>query len=311
VRAIDVALTSAAPYAALTWDTGPLSIDASVRRDRQRASGWQQFDNAPGANGAFTGWDQAGRTTVNYSTASTSYSFGANYAIDPNMAAFGRASKGSSWASPDRIIWDAAIAGGTQKYPINELKQIEAGLKMRQGAFNGFFTFFNAKTKEDGGFEVTTRQYLKDSYTANGIEAELAWHAGAFAVSGGATWTKAKITTAGALNGNKPRRQADFVYQVTPTYSFGPLEIGAAVIGTTQSYAQNDNQVVLPAYVVVNPFASYALSDKLQLSLSINNLFDKVGYTEAEGQGNLSNNPLYIARSINGRSTKATLKYSF
>ena len=223
------------------------------------------------------------------------------------MAAFGRISKGSSWASPDRIIWDAAIAGGSQKYPINELKQFEAGLKMRQGAFNGFFTFFNAKTKEDGGFEVTTRQYLKDSYDATGIEAELAWRAGAFAVSGGATWTKAKITTPGASNGNKPRRQADFVFQVTPSYSFGPLEIGASVIGTTKSYAQNDNQVELPGFMVVNPFASYALSDKLQVLLSVNNLFDKTGYTEAEGQGNLTNNPLFIARSINGRSAKATL----
>lgn len=34
-------------------------------------------------------------------------------------------------------------------------------------------------------------------------------------------------------------------------------------------------------------------------------------YTEAEGQGNLSNNPLYVARSINGRSVKAGLRYSF
>ena len=311
VRAIDVALTSAAPYAALTLDMGALSIDGSLRRDRQRASGWQQFDNPPGAGGAFTGWDQAGRTTVNYSTSSTSYSLGANYVLSPAMAAFGRISKGSSWASPDRIIWDAAIAGGSQKYPINELKQFEAGLKMRQGAFNGFFTFFNAKTKEDGGFEVTTRQYLKDSYDATGIEAELAWRAGAFAVSGGATWTKAKITTAGAFNGNKPRRQADLVFQVTPSYSFGPLDLGASIVGTTKSYAQNDNQVVLPGYMTVNPFVSYALSDKLQVSVSVNNLFDKLGYTEAEGQGNLTNNPLFIARSINGRTAKATLKYAF
>jgi outer membrane receptor protein involved in Fe transport len=63
---------------------------------------------------------------------------------------------------------------------------------------------------------------------------------------------------------------------------------------------------VLPAYVVVNPFASYQLSDKLSFGLSVNNLFDKIGYTEAESQG-----PLYVARSINGRTTKATLKYTF
>ena len=98
---------------------------------------------------------------------------------------------------------------------------------------------------------------------------------------------------------------------MTPSYSVGPFEVGASIVGTTKSYAQNDNQVVLPAFVTVNPFASYQLGDKLALSLSVNNLFDKVGYTEAEGQGNLTNNPLFIARSINGRTTKATLKYSF
>jgi outer membrane receptor protein involved in Fe transport len=79
----------------------------------------------------------------------------------------------------------------------------------------------------------------------------------------------------------------------------------------TDSYAQNDNQVVLPSYTVVNGFVSHEISRGLQAQLIVNNLFDAIGYTEAEGQGNLSNNPLYIARSINGRSVKAVLKYSF
>jgi outer membrane receptor protein involved in Fe transport len=310
VRSIDVDITAVAPFGALTYEAGPLSIDASVRRDRQRASGWQKFDIAPGPNGEFTGWDEGGRTNVSYDAAATSYSVGGNYEFSRAMAAFARYSKGSSWASPDRTIWDPAIATGAQDYPVNELKQFEAGLKLRQGAFSGFFTFFSARTKEDGGFEVTTRRYLKDNYTANGVEAELAWRAGAFAVTGGATFTKAKIDS-GANAGNKPRRQADFVYQVAPSYSVGAFEIGATIIGTTKSYAQNDNQVVLPAYVVVNPFASYALSDRLMVSVSINNVFDKLAYTEAEGQGNLTNNPLYVARALNGRSAKATLKYSF
>jgi hypothetical protein len=49
----------------------------------------------------------------------------------------------------------------------------------------------------------------------------------------------------------------------------------------------------------------------MALSLSLNNAFNKLAYTEAEGQGNLEANPLYIARALNGRSAKATLKYSF
>ena len=33
-------------------DSPAAVLDASVRRDSQRATGWQQFDNAPGAGGA-------------------------------------------------------------------------------------------------------------------------------------------------------------------------------------------------------------------------------------------------------------------
>jgi outer membrane receptor protein involved in Fe transport len=313
-RTFDFEVTTAAPFAALTYDAGPLSLDASVRRDTQRGSGSYTSATRLG-NGdpspTFIGWDEAARGNVGYKSSATSYSLGGNFEFSRAMAAFARYSKGSSFAAADRVVFgNAAVASGAQAYPINELKQFEAGLKLRQGAFSGFFTFFNAKTKEDGGFEATTQQYLKDNYTANGIEAELAWRAGAFAVTGGATFTKAKID-GGVNDGNTPRRQADFVYQVTPSYSAGAFEIGASIIGTTKSYAQNDNQVVLPAFVTVNPFASYQLSDKLSLSLSVNNLFDKVGYTEAEGQGNLVNNPLFIARSINGRTAKATLKYLF
>jgi outer membrane receptor protein involved in Fe transport len=309
VRAMDVDVTAAAPFLAATWDAGPLSIDASVRRDRQRASGWTQEDNTPAANGSFTGWNQAARANVAWSTSNSSYSLGANYALSRDMAFFGRYSKGVSLSSPDRQFGSAAMTGG-QPYPINELKQLEAGLKLRSGNFNGFFTFFDAKTKENGGFEVTTRSYLNDNYKARGIEAELSYVMGDLVLSGGATWTDAKID-GGANNGKTPRRQADLTYQINASYAVGDLELGAAVVGTTKSYAQNDNQVVLPAYFVVNPYVSWALSDKLSLSVSVNNAFDKLAYTEAEGQGNLNGNPLFVARALNGRAAKATLKYSF
>ncbi len=299
-RAIDVKLTAMAPYAALTFDAGPLTLDGSVRLDKQRASGSQIF-------GGVAGWDATRRNKVSYSTEATSYSFGGNYQLDRDTAGFARISKGSSWASPDRIIWDTDVATGAKPYPVNETDQLEAGIKLRRGALSSFITFFKAKTKEDGGFEVTTRKYLKDSYDALGIEAEMSWRLGGLQLAGGATWTKAEVSA----TGKKPRRQADFVFQLAPTYSIGALEIGATVISTTKSYADNDNTVVLPGYTVVNAFAGYELAQGLTLQLGVNNLFNSIGYTEAEGQGNLTNNPLYVARSINGRSAKATLKYSF
>lgn len=305
-RSFDVRLTAVAPYAALTWEQGPLSVDASVRYDKQRASGWQSFGDA--ASGG--SWNPSRTNKVSYSTDATSYSVGGNYEFSRNLAAFGRASHGVSWKSPDRVIWDTRVATGQDPYPVNEIDQVEAGVKWRRSGLSAFVTAFFAKTKEGAGYEVTTQTIKKDSYDSKGLEAELAWTLGDLRIAGGATLTDAKITS-GANEGKTPRRQAKLVYQISPTWSSGPLEIGGALIGTTKSYAQNDNVVELPAFAVVNAFVNYEIIKNATISLGVNNLFDKVGYTEAEPQNNLGSNPLYIARSINGRSVKATLKYQF
>ena len=171
-------------------------------------------------------------------------------------------------------------------------------------------TAFVAKTDEGAGFELTTQTVKKNSYDSKGLEAELAYRVGEFRINGGATLTNASITS-GANNGNTPRRQANLVYSLSPSYAIGSLELGASIIGTTQSYAQDDNKVVLPAYSVVNLFARYELTQQASVSLGINNVFDTLAYTEAEGQGNLTNNPLYVARALNGRSAVVKLKYTF
>lgn len=305
VRNFRYDITSVAPYGAVAWEQGPLVVDASLRLDKQRGSGHFVEDlNNTGV------WDRAGATPVGYSTDGTSFSVGANYEITNDMAAFGRASSGVSWKSPDRVLGNNAVARGLEVYKPNEVKQYEAGLKMRSGGLSAFVTAFLAKTDEAAGFEVTSQTYKANSYDSKGLEAELAYRSGGLRVQGGATFTKAEITS-GANEGKTPRRQADLVYQVSPSYSFGSLEVGGAVVGTTKSYAQDDNQVVLPAYMVVNAFVNYEFAPNTTLSIGVNNLFDKIGYTEAEGQGNLTNNSLYVARSINGRSARATLKYTF
>ena len=305
VRNFSYDIAATAPYAALSFESGPLTVDGSVRHDQQRGTGYYMED--VGTTGA---WDRAGATRVNYTTSANSYSLGANYELGRNMAVFARASSGASWKSPDRVLGDARVATGVDPYPINKIRQFEGGLKFRQAGVSAFVTAFLAKTAEGAGFELTTQTVKKNDYDSKGIEAELAWRSGGLRVAGGATFTKAEITS-GANKGKTPRRQADLVFQVQPSYSFGDLEVGGALIGTTKSYAQDDNQVVLPAYAVINAFVNYQFSGNATLQFGVNNLLNQVGYTEAEGQGNLTNNPLYVARSINGRSAKVTLKYAF
>ncbi|MEA1157619.1 TonB-dependent receptor, partial [Klebsiella pneumoniae] len=72
------------------------------------------------------------------------------------------------------------------------------------------------------------------------------------------------------------------------------------------AYAQDDNQLIFPAYAQVNAFAEYKLAETLSLSVNANNLFDKVGLTEAE-EGAITGGSVNAirARSINGRTVTA------
>ncbi|MCA1935813.1 MAG: TonB-dependent receptor, partial [Asticcacaulis sp.] len=109
-----------------------------------------------------------------------------------------------------------------------------------------------------------------------------------------------------------PRRQAEWVFQFTPTYKMDKLEFGANFVGTTDAYAQDDNQLVMPGYVQTNLFADYSLTDDLTVSLNVNNAFDVLGITEVEEGAITDNATNYVrARAINGRTSTISLKYRF
>jgi outer membrane receptor protein involved in Fe transport len=299
VRTWDVDYTTVAPYAALSWEAGPVNLDASLRRDQQKASGYTLEDvgTSPGA------WDPVSRKTVNYKVSHTSYSFGANYTIDRNLALFARYSDGVSF-SADRLLYGNPLDGSTP-INLNEVKQFEAGVKWRSGPLSAFVTLFNARTAESN-YEVTTQLATSNRYRANGVELETGWRAGAFKLNGGLTLTDATITGSadGTNLGKTPRRQAKVLWQLRPTYSIGAVQLGASVIGTSKSWGDDGNTITLPGYTSVNAFVTYQFSNALTLALSANNLFNTIGYTEVEGDG-------HAARSINGRSVRASVRYSF
>jgi outer membrane receptor protein involved in Fe transport len=297
VRSWDVQYTQTAPYAALAWEAGPLNIDASIRRDGQKASGYSLEDTA----GAF---DPATQKKVNYSVSHTSYSVGGNYSLNPNLAAFARISDGVSF-SADRLLYGNPL-DGSAPISINKVQQAEAGVKWRNGAgVSVFGTLFNAKTNESN-YELTTQTFTSNKYNANGLELEAAFSQGDFRLNAGATFTRARISASNnaAQVGKTPRRQADLVWQLAPSFTFGPVDVGASIVGTTKSFGDDDNKITLPGYTVINAFANYQIGSTAQLGLSVNNLANTLGYTEVEGDG-------HAARAINGRSVRATLKYSF
>jgi len=86
--------------------------------------------------------------------------------------------------------------------------------------------------------------------------------------------------------------------------------IGASLIGTTKSFAQDDNHLILPGFSQVNAFLAVRPIERVQISLSANNLFDVTGFTESE-EGSIPANGIIRARSINGRTVSAAVKIDF
>ncbi|MFC3032679.1 TonB-dependent receptor domain-containing protein [Pseudoalteromonas fenneropenaei] len=313
-----------APYFAISTKFDNLSLDASVRHDSGEAKG-----NYAGAalssvdinrdgmiskpEEAVAGIDNANASAVNYDWSYTSYSVGGNYQLSPDQAVFARYSKGAR-ANADRLLFGKVRADGSvaKEDAIDEVTQLELGLKQRFDNLRLFATAFFAQTEEQN-FEATTQKFFDRKYEAQGIELEAQYFVGSFDVRGNVTWTDAEIAK-DALTpevvGNTPRRQADFIYSLMARYNFEQGAAGVTLIGTTDAYAQDNNDLKFDGYTQVNGFISYDLSSALNLSLNVNNLFDTVGITEAE-EGSIPDNGIIRARTINGRTTSVTLKYVF
>jgi outer membrane receptor protein involved in Fe transport len=195
---------------------------------------------------------------------------------------------------------------------VDEVDQYELGVKYRQDNLSLFATAFSAETEEQN-FEATSQKFFDRVYDATGVELEATYFIDNFDIRGNVTWTDAEISK-DAINpdvvGNTPRRQADFVYSLMGRYNFEQGSAGLSLIGTTDAYAQDNNDLKFDGYTQVNAFASYMLSERLTISVNINNLFDTTGITEAE-EGSVPANDIIRARTINGRTSTLTLKYDF
>lgn len=298
-RAVDMRYKYLSPYANLGLEIGKLNVDASLRHDRQDASG-----SANIATGARR-YDPATAQAVDYALSHNSYSAGANYRLSKALAVFARVSEGVAF-NADRILFGAPLDGSVP-VSINTVRQLEGGVKWRNGPLSAFVTAFHAKTRESN-YEVTTQTSTANSYEAKGLELEAAWRSGAFQANGGLTLTDAEISATApggeAVIGNTPRRQARAVYQLAASYEFGPALVGASLVGTGKSWADDQHSILMPAYRTVSAFVNYRLNERVMLALSASNLFNEIGYTEVEGDG-------HAARSIGGRAIKASLKYAF
>lgn len=312
-----------APYVGIDAQLSEkLNFDGSLRFENVSISGIDA-GNGPTRVGAFD-YDGSGTiegieqnvpitnggdgNAINDSFNYASYSAGLNYKLNDGAAIFTRFSSGGSARAPGRT---GVLSNGTTQANYDQVAQFELGYKrtLKNGILN--ITAFNSSTEESEVIELN-RTNPGRTFTAMGLEVDAALAFGDhFRFNGSFTWMDAEIEA----TGNTPRRQADFVYNLAPTYSFGNQGqhlIALSILGTTKSFAQDDNVLVMPGYAYFNLVGKIGLTDGLSLVLSANNLFDTVGITEVEGvDGAFGSNRLARARSISGRSTTLSLQYKF
>lgn len=340
-RRYDVDFDVSAPYGSLNYMIGKFALGGSIRYDMGKAEGQVYGVELGGDRVGLIAYDVNGDGVISAPESSTavlpltspapvdfdydyvSYSLSLNYRVAEPFAVFGRYSRGGRGAA-DRVLFTPMVSSttGDFAYPdaaYDTVQQAEAGLKYRQGDLMLNLTGFWAKTNEVNRQQVnladgTARlEIISRDYKAIGAELEGGIRRGPFSLTAGATYTDAEIAGDDlnpAIVGNVPRRQAKFIFQATPQFENEMFTVGANVIGTTSSYAQDTNQLKMPGFTVVNGFLQFRPTDRLQLSLNANNLFDVVGFTEIS-QGSIPDSNIVTGRVINGRTVSMSLGFTF
>jgi outer membrane receptor protein involved in Fe transport len=332
-RDYDVRYNITAPYGSLNYRFGKVAIGGSVRYDGGRVRG-QLFGADLGGgrvgmksvdfNGdgvisvaesktAFTPYDRPAPVHYNYGYAS--YSVGVNYRVAEPFAVFARYSRGAR-AGADKVLFSDKVST-TDGHLVNKadgydiVKQFEGGFKYRAPSFTVNVTGFNADTEDtnvQAGAITTDR-----NYTAYGVEAEGTYRHGPFSLRGGVTYTHAKLVNDklnAAVAGKVPRRQPDFIYQVTPQFELRQVTVGANITGTTSSWVQDNNLMRMPGYKLVDAFVQYRPTDRVRLMLNVDNLFDKVAFIEITTPS-VPANGIGIGRAANGRTISMSARMSF
>jgi len=333
-RSLRVDYAVNAPFASVNYHVGRIAIGGSIRYDYGNAEGRIFSSDLGGGRIGTVARDMNGDgvisiaeqkvgvtplsapAPVDYKYDYLSYSAGINFRIAESLAVFARYSRGAR-ANADRILFSNIVSttDGSLLIPgaaFDPVKQAEAGVKYRRADLTLNLTGFWAKAQDTNVDPVTSGLIARD-YKATGLEFEGGYRHGLFSLTAGGTWTDAEIVRDRinpAVAGNTPRHQAKFIFQATPQIVTERFAVGAVLIGTTRSYAQDDNVLRVPGFVTTNAFLQVRPASRLQLTLNASNLFNVKAFTAFDDAA-LPASGIVRARPLNGRNTSLTARLDF
>lgn len=261
--------------------------------------------------------NNAATARVNYDADNTSFSLGGTFLLSDTQSIFARYSEGGR-AIGDRLTQiggslnaDGSLSSTTDGF--DDVQQLEIGYKHEGDDWSLYATLFDTSVEESNA-EITSGLTFVRDYGATGIELEGDWNiTDNFSIRGNATWTDAEIESDAndqTVVGNTPRRQADFIYTISPEFSNEMFAVGIAFQGSSEFYLGDNNDLKQDAYTLMNLYGTWNVSDSLSLSLTVNNLSDEFVLTESE-EGSAADGSFIRARPLSGRSSVVSMRYTF
>jgi outer membrane receptor protein involved in Fe transport len=260
-------------------------------------------------NGTRTGTDGT------LSQSKVAWTLGANYLFTPNLSIYARYADGFQTNTID---------------PITTIKLYEAGLRYQHGRlFTGSVTVFRTDF-DDQNYNFANpanpavQQNINADLRTKGVEVDvlvrpIRWLSvdfqGVFQDPRLVNLQLDGVTDAGYA-GNRPERTPASLWTVTPSIRLpdGLGEIFGRYKYTGKIFADAGNGVALPGYGVTSAGVTLNLSERLQVAVNAENIFNVVGLTEGnprQGQTQAITDGYFYARGIVGPTYGGSVTFRF
>lgn len=288
-----------AGYIADTWQvTDALRIDAAGRIENIAIDYTGDFGGT--LDGVF-------EQVASVSETQFAYTVGVNYDFADNLGAFGRWSDGHRF--PD---FDAIRQG---QFNVFDVTQAEIGLKFTSDALDLYATGYLARNDSFNnvvGADADIASVFTSRALGVELEGDLRLGAG-FRTKLIATLQDTEITDSSTATeiDNRVLRQPNIQILVRPSYNFDLGDFSGAVFGSAQfvgnRFGDNANTNQLDSFVEVSIGGSLRHRSGVFAQLSVDNLTDSDGFTEADPRTPSANN----ARPIFGRAIRLSIGADF
>ncbi|HVY08129.1 MAG TPA: TonB-dependent receptor [Burkholderiales bacterium] len=269
-----------------------LQLVAALRQERW--TNYDGFDGNPGGIGE----------TPDQSASSTSPRLSARYAVTDNFALRGAAYKAFRAPTLDNLYRAYAIPGGifqpNAALTPERLTGGEAGFDIDYSRVHGQVTYYEDTIRDlitsrnldpselPAGFFFGTRNINAGKARTRGIEAEFSWQfAPAWSALFSYAYVDAKIlendadpATVGHTQGGIPRQQGSVGLGYEPGNGF---KASTRVRSAQAYYADNAGTLPVGSHTVVDVYAAYAFSKRVEVFGQVQNLFDQTYIAQNSG----------------------------